>query len=170
MLRFKDNQVTGSKFQEWSFSIVHNNSEQSFDSLKHFSHKTKLLLPKFCPPAVLLRQKNPNFSFLAFVKNLLDAKSSNAQNWKLCWAHQKIRRNTTMGGIWDLGVAANSGKKKITHINFATLIGRVFVCCNDAEKDVIPTWLSAANIDDNSSIFVRCDHLTKAASAVKQDA
>ena len=44
-----------------------------------------------------------------------------------------------MGGIWDLGVAANSGKKKITHINFATLIGRVFVCCNDAEKDVIPT-------------------------------
>ena len=113
MLRFKDNQVTGSKFQEWSFSIVHNNSEQSFDSLKHFSHKTKLLLPKFCPPAVLLRQKNPNFSFLAFVKNLLDAKSSNTQNWKLCWAHQKIRRNTTMGGIWDLGVAANSGTKKL---------------------------------------------------------
>ena len=75
-----------------------------------------------------------------------------------------------MGGIWDLGVAANSRTKKITHINFATLIGRVFVCCNDAEKDVIPTWLSAANIDDNSSIFVRCDHLTKAASAVKQDA
>ena len=167
MLHFKDNQVTGSKFQEWSFSIVHNNSEQSFDSLKHFSHKRKLLLPKILPAGLFAETEKSQFFFFGFCQKFTRCQKLERTELKIMLSSSKNKEKHNNGRNLGPGRGGKLGKK-ITHINFATLIGRVFVCCNDAEKDVIPTWLSAANIDDNSSIFVRCDHLTKAASAVKQ--
>ena len=123
MLRFKDNQVTGSKFQEWSFSIVHNNSEQSFDSLKHFSHKRKLLFPKFLPVGRFAETEKSQFFFFGF-----------CQKFTRC---QKLERT-------ELKIMLSSSKNKEKHNNGRNLgPGRGGKLGKKLPTSILPHWLAA---------------------------